>query len=25
VQWIAVGLLLGGLLQVWLVVRRRRG
>ena len=24
VQWIAVGMLLGGLLQVWLVVRRRR-
>jgi hypothetical protein len=24
VQWIAVGLLLGGALQVWLVVRRRR-
>ncbi|MGZ5403079.1 MAG: hypothetical protein ACXWDL_00385 [Nocardioides sp.] len=24
-QWIAVGMLLGGVLQVWLVVRRRRG
>ena len=25
VQWIIVGLLLGGVLQVWLVIRRRRG
>ncbi len=24
VQWIGVGLLLGGLLQIWLVIRRRR-
>lgn len=25
VQWVAVGLLLGGVLQAWLVLRRRRG